>query len=79
MRVYRVHDDQAVDLLHLLYKRREANVVMYNTVLNGCVHAKSKRHAARCVQLMEAQGVPKDELSYSELIKVCTYMFWSSC
>ncbi|CAM6107147.1 unnamed protein product [Calypogeia fissa] len=76
--------EEAVDLLHMLFKRRQANVVMYNTVLNGCMHAKSKRHAARCVQLMEAQGVAKDELSYAELIKLsgmrgdlnCTKKWW---
>lgn len=59
-----------MDLLYLLFKRKEANVVMYNTVLNGCMHAKSKVYAAKCVQLMESQGVSKDELSYVELIKV---------
>ncbi|CAM6104574.1 unnamed protein product [Calypogeia fissa] len=57
---------------------------MYNTVLNGCIPSKSKRHAARCVQLVEAQGVAKDELSCAELIKLsgmrgdlnCTKKWW---
>lgn len=48
----------------------KANLVMYNTVLNGCSLAKSKVHADKCLAVMERQGVAKDEMSYVELIKV---------
>ncbi|BBN17350.1 protein MpPPR_9 [Marchantia polymorpha subsp. ruderalis] len=61
---------EATELLTLLANKNEANLVMYNTVLNGCVHTKSKAQAERCIQLMEKQGVPKDERTYMELIKL---------
>lgn len=48
----------------------KANLIMYNTVLNGCSLAKSKAHADNCLAVMARQGVAKDEMSYVELIKV---------
>jgi pentatricopeptide repeat protein len=51
-------------------KGLKANLIMYNTVLNGCSLAKSKVHADKCSAVMERQGVAKDEMSYVELIKV---------
>lgn len=67
---------QALELLDVLGRSKgevKANLVMYNTVLNGCSLAKSKAHADRCLMLMDIQGVAKDELSYVELIKVSDY------
>lgn len=63
---------QALELLDVLSRSNgvQANLVMYNTVLNGCSLAKSKYHADKCLELMEKQGVAKDEMSYVELIKV---------
>ncbi|KAL2611007.1 hypothetical protein R1flu_022699 [Riccia fluitans] len=77
--------DEATELLKLLSKNNEANLVMYNTVLNGCVHKKNKVHAERCIQLMEKQGISKDERTYVELIKLsgmlgdvsATKMWWT--
>ncbi|CAM6021835.1 unnamed protein product [Sphagnum balticum] len=65
---------EALELLEVLAQSKEedvkANIIMYNTVLNGCGLAKSKAHTDRCLQLMEKHGVHKDEMSYVELIKL---------
>jgi hypothetical protein len=63
---------QALELLDVLSRSKglKANLIMYNTVLNGCSLAKSKVHADKCSAVMERQGVAKDEMSYVELIKV---------
>lgn len=63
---------QALELLDVLSRSKgvKANLIMYNTVLNGCSLAKSKVHADKCLAVMERQGIAKDEMSYVELIKV---------
>jgi pentatricopeptide repeat protein len=70
---------EALELLEVLARSKEedvkANIIMYNTVLNGCGLAKSKEHTDRCLQLMEKHGVHKDEMSYVELIKVLSHTY----
>ncbi|KAG0590834.1 hypothetical protein M758_1G125600 [Ceratodon purpureus] len=64
--------DEALELLDVLSRSKgvKANLIMYNTVLNGCSLAKSKVHADKCLAVMERQGIAKDEMSYVELIKL---------
>lgn len=44
---------------------------MYNYFLEACVQMHSVNHASKCLDLMEKQMVGKNEVTYTELLKVC--------
>lgn len=43
----------------------------YNNLLEACVETNSLNHANECLHLMERQGVGKNAVTYTILLKVC--------
>ncbi|GBG72335.1 hypothetical protein CBR_g11913 [Chara braunii] len=46
------------------------NGIMFNTVLNGCATVKNRALAERCLELMNIVNIPKDDVTYTELMKL---------
>lgn len=44
---------------------------MYNNFLGACAQMHSMYHANNCLDLMELRMVGKNEVTYTELLKVC--------
>lgn len=44
---------------------------VYNCFLGACAKMKSIIHVNQCLDMMELQRVGKNEITYSELLKVC--------
>lgn len=64
---------QAFNLINFLGKNHGMYPIlpMYNCFLGACAKMQSMIHANLCLELMESQMVGKNEITYTELLKVC--------
>lgn len=51
---------------------------LYNSLLRACTGMQSITHASKCLDLMEKQMVGRNEVTYTELLKVCTLQILAS-
>lgn len=65
--------DQAFKLINFLGEIPGIYPVLpiYNSFLRACAKMQSIKNANQCLDLMERQMVGKNEVTYSELLKVC--------
>lgn len=64
---------QAFNLINFLGERQGIYPILsvYNSFLGACTKMRNIFHADQCLDLMERQMVGKNEVTYSELLKVC--------
>jgi len=64
---------QAYNLINFLGERHGIYPILsvYNGFLRACAKMRSIVHANQCLDLMEHRMVGKNEVTYSELLKVC--------
>ncbi|KAJ0025546.1 hypothetical protein Pint_09254 [Pistacia integerrima] len=65
--------EEAFNLINFLGKSHGMYPIlpMYNCFLGACAKMQSMIHANLCLELMETQMVGKNEITYTELLKVC--------
>ncbi|KAK9271255.1 hypothetical protein L1049_026845 [Liquidambar formosana] len=64
--------EEAFKLLNFLGENHDVypTLPIYNNFLGACTRMRSVHHANQCLDLMERQVVGKDEVTYSELLKL---------
>lgn len=64
---------QAFNLMNLLQENPAIYPLLpvYNNFLSACVQIHSVNYANDCLDLMEHRTVGKNEITYSQLLKVC--------
>ncbi|RVX15939.1 Pentatricopeptide repeat-containing protein [Vitis vinifera] len=64
--------EEAFNLLNFVGENHDIHPIlpMYNNFLRGCVQTRSLLHANQCLDLMEHQVLGKNEVTYSQFLKV---------
>ncbi|CAL5332043.1 unnamed protein product [Camellia sinensis] len=64
--------DEAFNLMNILGENHDFHpiLLMYNNFLGGCARIHSVNHANECLDLMERRMVGKNEITYTELLKL---------
>lgn len=64
---------QASNLINFLGEGSSTppNLRVYNYVLGACTKVQNLVHANLCLELMESRVVGKNEITYTQLLKVC--------
>lgn len=64
--------EEAFNLLNFVGENHDIHPIlpMYNNFLRGCVQTRSLLHANQCLDLMEHQVLGKNEVTYSQFLKL---------
>lgn len=65
--------EEAFNLMNLLGENHEINLPVYNNFLRVCAQMRNMHHANQCLDLMERRMVGKNEITYSELLKLAVW------